>query len=88
VIAVVVTNSAEADALAAALLPSTGRIVREADRTYRFYQCDRFTCRFTDVDGDVLLEARSFTTVARADAWVAEHARQRHAVMAAAGRAQ
>ena len=85
----VVATSAEHRDITAALLPYTRRVASSADRLYFIYQVDgSVDYSFTDLDGHSLIEVHSFVTLAEAEAWVVEDARQRQAPLSAAGGVQ
>jgi hypothetical protein len=86
---VVSTNAAEGDFIARQFLPATPRLIRSADRVYRFYQTPgEFTQPAADLVGEPFVAVHTFATLSDADAWVTEDARQRQAVLSAIGTAQ
>lgn len=82
----VVSTTAEHGEMAAHLLPPTPRVAHGADRIYFFYQmAGGHDFSFTDFHGQLLIEVHNFQSLAEADAWAAEDARQRRALLSADG---
>jgi hypothetical protein len=89
VIVVVVTNDREGDFFAARFMPPTRQMTRGADRVYRIYSLEEdATASYRDINGDLLLEMKTFANAHDAARWVAEDMRQRHVTLAAGGRKQ
>ena len=85
---VVSTSEVNAD-IATAFLPQTDRVAVVAGRIYLFYALDvGRSCSFHDIQGESLIEAHAFETLAEADAWVSENAHQHQLLLAAEGRVQ
>ena len=63
------------------MLPPTGAIATGAGRVYRFYRADIDSCSFTDIDGVLLVECRSFDCEPAARRWVAADIARRAAMV-------
>ena len=86
----VVSTSAEHEGIFRRLLPHTGRRAEGAGRIYFFYEVvgGGSDYSFAALDGEPLVEVHTFETLADADAWVTEDARQRQALLSASGSPQ
>lgn len=86
---VTVLVTTDADRFASVLLPPTNAVERGGGRLYSFYGTGpNPLMRYDDIDGQNVVESRTFETLEDARTWVAEDVRQRQAMLAAEGRTQ